>query len=495
MIVPFRIEGEGDHLRCIPALEKIPRLVCMVESVSGRVVWALLFAVLLTFPGRLDPFLTLGILFLAVSSLTRPVKLVLFFFWLPLTGFFLRIPNSWGLLPRAEAVRELNLVVTEFIHLPEFTAQLACRGALALLLLAFIAAGRFFRFSLSFGALFIVWLGLVLCALFIPENSGSYPFAWTLMFYFGQSLFALSYFSLFSAGQAGKRILTGLAMATQALSTGSNFPMIRNPDELSATSRAELAVCQIKAMKLLIWSKVIDTARAVIVSLFFAENSLSQLYFSWIPTLSWPNYTSTGIDTYLSMGLPLGQIWATVLVNALCFTLLLSSFTGYSIAVLRLSGIYVPRAVFRPYLAQTFNGYFRRLLYFYSEILIYFFFFPAWRALRSLVSDKFYRRMLSLFFAVFAGGLVFHALENSDYVLYFGARDTAGFLVSQIPYFLAVAVVSCASASGIFTKVMPLPRFIRIVPIFFVHALLLTLVGSHPRDTWHSHWLFLTALF
>ncbi|MGZ3692963.1 MAG: hypothetical protein ACXWQO_01850, partial [Bdellovibrionota bacterium] len=437
-----------------------------------------------------------GFFFLGMAKLPNAVKLLVFFFWLPLTHSYQNYLLTWGVLPRAQTIAGFDLVSMSLAGHAPIWGQVLCRlGIGCLLLILYLISKKRKKLQEAWPQL-IVWLIFLAGALAISRDSWLSPFGWNFTIYFSSCVFAFSYFQIFRTTLGGQSLAAGLAIGVQSLAIGSGLPFVRSPDSFRAGSREDFAVCQLKALKLLLWSKILDFARGILSHFFFFNPMHHRVLFGELPSLHWPNYVQLGIARYSDLHLPLPQIWLTVLLNAVSFILWLSYASGYSIALLRLTGIYVPRAVIRPYLATTFNGYFRRLLFYYSEVLVHFFLFPARKFLLTKVDSRLWRGNLSLFFAVSVGGLIFHLIKNTDYFMFFGFFPATAFFFSQWPYFCLMGLMSCISASGVVSRMTGdrFPAGINIFLIFIAHALLLTLIGTNPRDGLDQHLVLLRVL-
>ena len=163
----------------------------------------------------------------------------------------------------------------------------------------------------------------------------------------------------------------------------------------------------------------------------------------------------------------------------------------------RLGGIYLPRCVCRPYLARTFNEYYRRWLFYYSEVINHLLFNPLYRVLRPLGPRREMRFLLALFLAVFLGGGLFHILMIGDFFFFFGWQKTLVCIGGWVPYFVAIGLACCVSASGIIPKMLRfhLPQALNIALIFFINASLATFIQYYPDETWAARLEFWHSLF
>ena len=166
-----------------------------------------------------------------------------------------------------------------------------------------------------------------------------------------------------------------------------------------AKNPQELAVTQIKGVKLLLWEKV----------LFALKEGLT-----WLCEAQWhiPS-VSNAIDASLqNQAYPLGMEWASLIWSVTAYSLRIAIYGHYVIGAARLAGFQLPRASWRPLASRTLIDYFNRFHYYFKELMVDFFFIPTFFS----VFKKHPR--IRLFFATFmaagVGNALFHFMRDVD---------------------------------------------------------------------------------
>jgi D-alanyl-lipoteichoic acid acyltransferase DltB (MBOAT superfamily) len=233
------------------------------------------------------------------------------------------------------------------------------------------------------------------------------------------------------------------------------------------------------------------------LTLFFffgieAKNADGWLQFG---SLHWPNYEYIGIPAYLALHVSAGQTWIVLFLNLFIeYFLNLALYFGAAIAVIRLSGVYVPRFIVRPYLAKSFNEYYRRSLYFYSECVIHFFLLPSWQQFHLLRNQKKTRLLLCLFLSVGLGGWFLHVLWGTNYFLVYEWPVVLSYFLSWAPYYALVSLACWVSALDKSFGSAKIPHWISLGTIVTVHGVLFALLPLNPIERWNERLHLLASL-
>jgi hypothetical protein len=166
-----------------------------------------------------------------------------------------------------------------------------------------------------------------------------------------------------------------------------------------AKTPEELAITQMKAVKLLLWAKVISMTRMLLTWL-----CVDQLH---IPTVSDAMDASLQNHAY-----SLGMEWAALIWSVTAYTLKMAIYGHFAVGAGRLAGFRLPRLSWRPLESRTLIDYFNRFHYYFKELLVDFFFIPTFFS-----TFKKYPR-LRLFFATFmaagVGNALFHFMNEIE---------------------------------------------------------------------------------
>jgi hypothetical protein len=150
----------------------------------------------------------------------------------------------------------------------------------------------------------------------------------------------------------------------------------------------------------------------------------------------WPGQWTlglSGVAEQLRSGIypPLYQGWVTVYLELVRKTLWLAVTGHVIIGCLRLLGFNVFRNTYKPLLSESIVEFWNRFYYYFKELLVDFFFYPAYLRMRSLGPRA--RMFAAVFAAAFLGNMYHHVLARPEAVL---QLDLAGFWISWGPRFV-----------------------------------------------------------
>lgn len=167
-----------------------------------------------------------------------------------------------------------------------------------------------------------------------------------------------------------------------------------------------------------------------------------------LPSFNVTNYRWYPLMVYMDLPIPLWQKWVALMTNT-TFTLMVNvaSYVGMMIAVARLSGFRLFRNTYKPYQASSFHDFFNRLFFYYNEILIHFFFYPSWRRVRKIALPKKVKIFAVIFFTVFVGGQIIHALRISGWLAAVPIERLSLIYLGRMPYFFLLALFAALSVT------------------------------------------------
>ena len=501
---PFQFETHPQALRLIPEIDQNPRFIEQAQRPLGKLILlALMLTILASFgPGYHDlnivnlPFaLALaGLLFLdRLGQWKFPIILGLLFLTSFHRDFFL--PSS-----QIEFVARAYMEIRDF-HSRQLFNPLAFRG---LILGGLFAGGLIlWRFLIFIKAqvpvlwLLLFWFIALAVANLLPIDFPGYALIWAMALQFVYLVPTIPYLILSDLGIERISLLQRGFFSVQSLLISSHFVFIRSPRTLLARpSESEMAICRLKALKLFFWIRIILFFRDLVRHLFFSEYANPLFLRMGLPSLDWPTFRTLGFVHYNALHLPAWQTWIVILLNTFLFILTISVTSGVAITFFRLGGMYLLRGVCRPYLAKTFNEYYRRWLFYYSEAINHLFFNPFYRVFHRWPLPRSFRFFLALFSAVFLGGALFHVMMIGDQFLFYGPESTFDLILGWIPYFMIISLACCVSASGVASKMRLFrwPQPLRIGILFFINASLATCFQYYPNETWASRLEFWRSL-
>lgn len=368
--------GRLRSVRLIPAIETSPRLVAAVQTVPGKLALWLVFSAVLAV---LSPTWAPVSLFLALSTfLPAHRRLVLTAGTLV---FALVLPN---VIEPAPVRTAMSLVV----FLAGGALYAASRRWPTAPLLS-----RPVRLLFAVTALFVAWVG------WQPGAFAADSWAWQLAGLLVRTQYFIAYALLDRLSAQADSTLAQVGTFGPFWG-GAITPYPKgaaNLRKIEAKTPEALAVTQLKGFKLLVWSGVLALAYRAFEHVAYATLHL--------PTL---DETLSGIST----GQPPTVLacWQALLGNFALQLFHLSVLGHRIIACCRMAGFAALRNTYRPLEARTIAEFWNRYYYYFKELLVDVFYYPAF--VRYFKSRPLTRRVFAVFAAVFFGNLYYHFFRS-----------------------------------------------------------------------------------
>ncbi len=399
------------EFRLIPRIEAYPGAVSFAQTPLGKVVLLVAFG--------------LGVRVFLPALASVPVLM------LPL-AFITFMPEYRRFIL---ALTPIALSVMETVHQPLLLGLTL--SAIALGILLYWCAMRWPKSRFGQRPLLFLLTGftvLILFACAAPSHSFAYSFLWTLVGVMVSYIWFFCY-ALTDRGSKPGNDLTLELTSFRPLwgSTGTPFPKgAAYLRRIEAKNPEQLAIVQLKGLKLLLWVLLLGLFQFFWVKFFHG--------YLRIPTS----------DQALAMSVHRTPVvwhlrWESLILAF--FELILSiSIMGHRIiACCRMAGFNALRNTYRPLSSTTIAEFFNRFYYYFKELLVDFFFYPAF--LRYFKGHKRMRMIFATFAAAFFGNGLYHftrdweiirdmglwkALANYQTMLFYNALLTAGLCISQM---------------------------------------------------------------
>ncbi|MCF3642174.1 hypothetical protein LXM94_19585 [Rhizobium sp. TRM95111] len=169
--------------------------------------------------------------------------------------------------------------------------------------------------------------------------------------------------------------------------------------KFEAKDDAALAVSRLKGLKLMVWGALLTAAYAVSVELVNREAGL--------PTLAEAMSAAIG-----GTPLPLATSWTALVTHYLQDLLHLAAWGHIVVALIRVAGYCIPRNTVRPLAARSLAEFWNRYYFYFKELLVDFFFYPAF--LRWFKKHPRLRVAFATFSAACVGNWLFHFMGRID---------------------------------------------------------------------------------
>ena len=192
-----------------------------------------------------------------------------------------------------------------------------------------------------------------------------------------------------------------------------------------ARNPRELAITQLKALKLLLWANVLIAIRSSLTVVF-------EEYFG-IPSVA------SAMDAALNEqanSILLG--WFALVLSTAKFSLQIAIWAHLFVGIARLAGYRLPRGSWRPLESRTLIEYFNRFHYYFKELLVDLFFLPTF--MRAFRSNPRLRVFFATFMAAGVGNAVWHFMRDLNVVAEMGFRLALESFSSYAFYCLVLAI-------------------------------------------------------
>jgi hypothetical protein len=460
--------------RLIPAIDQHPGCVAYVQRLPGRllVFWAaIVLAALLNWLGINFFIAPLAVACAYMEQHRRIVMSLATWLLLYQSGFLVDV----DLVERVAAQEGVANQISQGLL---YTGMLALVFSLFSCLLIFwhriVAIPAFRRPTLG---LIVLFLGLVLVA----ESPVAAGVPRVLLWSFLMTLLPYLWFLAYALAGAGNRERLPFWQHLGVFhpfwgSTLTPFGKgIAYLQKFDAKTPEELAVTQLKGLKLAAWTFLLASSLS-------GFNSLIHRY------LGLPSFDDTFLHYLAGTAYPHYICWASLLANFVEDVLYMSVFGGTIIAAARLAGFRLLRNTWRPLEATTLAEFWNRYYFYYKELLVDHFFYPAFlRYFRN-------HRRLRIFFATFSaacvGNLIFHFIRDIHFVADMGLWNAVVGDQSHAFYTFVLAIGVALSQMRVGTRKVSKGWLRgRLLPCLWVVGFFCVLhVFDAPLDREHSIW-------
>lgn len=427
---------------CLPQLESHPRIVTLARSWPGKallivalalLLWPLLYSVTLMAP--VPDYVSEWLCVAGISATTIfPRRRRLVIAVAGLIGLRDRIPPGWIAIGFQRRVLRFDLP-RSFMLISLIEALIFC-GAYAFLATRF-ADSRLFKRPVAL--LLIGFIAACSAAAYLPMNPALALWWWGALIATARSIWFLGYTLLDRRNRARQPLLIQLGSYAPFWGS-SNTPYPKGSAHLSkieVTSDEELAVWQLKGLKLIAWAIVLSALRLAIRGFIDGDGQL-MLLWPHLPSLRVPELDAAIRQSGAGL-LSWPMHWAVLAANLVEQTFQIAIAGHVFIGVCRMAGFKALRNTYRPFSSVTIAEFFNRFYFYFKELLVDFFFFPTY--LRYFKKQPKLRLFVATFAAAGFGNALFHYLRDMHYVALLGPWHA---LTSFDGYLLYCAVLGTA---------------------------------------------------
>lgn len=270
-------------------------------------------------------------------------------------------------------------------------------------------------------------LGLLLTlGLLVQPDTAAHALLWTFIAVYSGAFFFLAYAFADQRGKDQTPTLLRLGFL-RPFWGGPSIPFkgLTYLKTFEAKTPEALAATQLKALKLIVWAVLLVAANAILSRLFYEA-------------ADWPTLNEALTLTAQGQPLPLLAGWGVVFKNFVITVLTVAAFWHAMVAVIRMAGFCIPRNMARPLTARTLAEFWNRYLFYFKEVLVDFFFFPAFA--RWFKNHPRLRIACATFCAACIGNVLFSLVAQAHLVAEYGVLGTLIRFESYIFYAVVLAV-------------------------------------------------------
>lgn len=326
---------------------------------------------------------------------------------------------------------------------------------------------------------------LILLSAAIPNGSVAFRPAWMTVGLLTSYVWFIGY-ALMDRGASPRNDLPLEAGAMQPFwgSTGTPFPKgAAYLRRIEAKNAHELAVTQLKGVKLLLWALLLLGFQRLWMFTFHGYLHIPDAPFALAMSVRRTPY-------------PWYICWESQILSFFEFLLQLSIMGHRFIAGCRIAGFNALRNTYRPLSSTTVLEFFNRFYYYFKELLVEFFFYPTF--LRYFKGHRRLRMVAATFAAATFGNMFYHFTRDFWMIPQFGFLQAC--VNFQVYAFYCVVLGTALSISQLRRRSAPRADFLRgrLLPatwVIFFYCVL-DVFGSTQRNyPLTEHFRFLGHMF
>lgn len=502
-------------LRLVPQLDRSPCWIAFAQTIPGKLSLIAAFA---------------GLLFLHETPYWWCVSLYLLAFSLwPSYRWQILIASTWSFLlitPNGFYWERINILFSE----AGIKWQINSTGeGLPLIIIVILFAAlctwlvrssplsRYLKRPVL--ALICFNLGLMISASYAPLPQVVRAFLWAFIVVFGQYLWFICY-SLKEC-RAPNPVPLPLQLGHYLpFWFPGNLPYHKGASYLTkieAKTAEEFSICQLKGVKLLLWALWLKLFSLVLnitlygygellherlqfkrelgtIQLFLDGsyvNELTTLPFSWIL----PSYEVAFKRVMIGNPLPWHMNWIVIVSTFLLTILTIALTTHIVIATIRMCGFNALRNTYRPLASKTIAVFWNHLFYYYKELLVEFFFYPAF--FRYFKKHPMLRKYCATMAAACLGNFLFHFMLDVWSAIDLGFFQS---IVSYQSYFFycfvlgnAIFISQIRSEKVLQHEAGLISRFFAPIRVLGFYCLL-NIFAVEQRESIYDNMIFLLSL-
>jgi hypothetical protein len=460
--------------RIIPAIDQDPRCVAYVQRLPGRLLLFFAVTVLAALLNLLGVNFFIAPLAVACAYAEQWRRILV-----PLATLLLLYQNGFwvdvGLVERVAEQEGVANQISQTLLYPGMLALVFCLFSCLLIFRHWIIAIPLFRRPTL--CLIVFFLALVLVAQSPVAVGVPRVLLWSFLMTFLPYLWFLAYALADVARKERPAFWQHLGVfhpfwGSTLTPFGKGLSYLQ---KFEAKTPEDLAVTQLKGLKLAAWTFLLAGSL----------NCFSTLIHGYLHV---PSFDDTFLHHVAGTAYPRYLCWTSLLAFFVEDVLYMSVFGGAIVATARMAGFRLLRNTWRPLQATTLAEFWNRYYFYYKELLVDHFFYPAF--LRCFRKHRRLRMFFATFSAACVGNLIFHFIRDIHFIADMGLMKAVASEQSHAFYTFVLAIGVALSQMRLGTRNAPRGWLLgRVLPCLWVVAFFCVLhIFDAPLDRQHSIW-------
>lgn len=402
----------------VPPLDRFPRLISFAQTAVGKLVVLAVYAGLLMLHEKswwLDMVIILGLMTF-LPAYRRELLLGGTLYWLAKYTLF-----DWHVLGNVIRIQE----VAPLIDL-DLLRTILVATALAFCALYYGIALQWqqsYPFRRPIFTLFCVYFVLIAIAWYAPLSPLWRTYLWGFIIVFGRYIWFLCY-SLLDRNQATGDgfpwqlrsylpFWIGLGTSPTPIAKGAAY--LRR---IEAKDSTELAITQLKGIKLVWWAYVLMWVETVFNGAVHGSPGYLSHHFTLPFSAGLPAYYDVFYKAVGGEYYPWYVSCLSLLARLFTNVLYIAIWGHVIISACRMAGFNALRGTYKPLASTTLTEFWNRYFYYFKELLVEFFFYPTY--LRFFKKHPRLRLFFATVMAAGFGNVLFHYFRDIQYIVQWG---------------------------------------------------------------------------
>lgn len=401
------------RFRIIPAIDQSPALVKFTQHAGGKVLMLVVFAFGLVLLGSRS-WQELVLLLAAMSfwpRFRRPLLTAGTIYWLASQNTAL----NWNLLRKVFHVQGLSSTISW----PAYWLSLVVVTILFCVLYSYLVRRSHgtWLYRRPVATLLTGYILLLTITSYVPFSAGQLGYLWGFLIILGQYLWYLAYTLHDRNAVPGTKLIYQLGHY-QPFWGGTNTPFPKGAAylrKIEAKTAEELAITQLKGIKLLYWAFILSVVLGIFNMVVYGRPFYN---FSLAASIDIPSVNDALAHTRAGTPYPWYIHWAVLLADFINALLSLSVWGHIIIATCRMAGFRALRNTWSPLQSRTIAEFWNRYYYYFKELLVEFFFYPAF--LRYFKTRPRLRLFMATMAAAGLGNMLYHFIRDIHVIMGLG---------------------------------------------------------------------------